>query len=277
MSSKDNEQPASGGELPQPPTPPEGGRPASPGPPPAWQPLEQPPPTRLAEPRTPALYPLGQPAGEEPGEEGETPESLRARHRSWLSLAVEIAVLFLIALVIAIFLQAFAIKAFEIPSPSMEPTLMEGDKVLVERVTYHFGMPNRGDIIVFRFNPNDPANLTQGSNFWARDLDLLAETMNITHQDSSPFIKRVIGLPGETVEMKDGYVYINGELLQEDYKLVRDNYSGKWVVPEGAVFVMGDNRPNSNDSRRWGFVPLGAIMGRGIAIWWPPSRWSGMH
>jgi len=198
--------------------------------------------------------------------------------RKWLSLAIEIAVLFLIALVIAIFLQAFAIKAFEIPSPSMEPTLMEGDKVLVERVTLHFDHPNRGDIIVFRFNPSDPANLTRGSNFLSRDLDLLAETMNITHQDSSPFIKRIIGLPGETVEMKDGTVYINGQVLEEPYKHVKDNYTGgPWLVPNDSVFVMGDNRPNSNDSRRWGFVPFGAIMGRGIAIWWPPSRWSGLH
>ncbi len=208
----------------------------------------------------------------------EVAESKKSRRRNWLSLAIEIAVLFLIALVIAIFLQAFAIKAFEIPSPSMEPTLMEGDKVLVERVTYHFDPPNRGDIIVFRFNPNDPANLTKGTNFLSRGLDLLAETMNITHQDGTPFIKRVIGLPGETVEMKDGTVYINGQVLEEPYKHVKDNYTGgPWLVPENSVFVMGDNRSNSNDSRRWGFVPFGAIMGRGIAIWWPPSRWSGLH
>ncbi len=223
------------------------------------------------------LVPRGAPTSPTPPQPPvETMERGSSRSK-WLSLAIEIGVLFLIALVIAIFLQAFAIKAFEIPTPSMEPTLMEGDKVLVERVTYHFGPPSRGDIIVFRFNPSDPANLTQGTNFLSRGLDLLAETMNITHRDSSPFIKRVIGLPGETVEMKDGYVYINGELLQENYKLLRDNYSGKWVVPEGSVFVMGDNRPNSNDGRRWGFVPFGAIMGRGVAIWWPPSRWSGLH
>lgn len=255
-------EPGSGPELPTsevgpvPPAPPGSQPPAPPGPvPPVATELPERPPT---------------------------PEELaairRAKHRSWLSLAIEVAVLFLIALVIAIFLQAFAIKAFEIPSPSMEPTLMEGDKVLVDRASYHFSTPNRGDIIVFRFDPNDPANLTQGTNFLSRGLDLLAETMNITHQEGSPFIKRVIGLPGETLEMKDGTVYINGEALQENYKYVKDSYTGgPWVVPDKCVFVMGDNRPNSNDSRRWGFVPYGTIMGRGIAIWWPPSRWSGLH
>ena len=271
MPSQDSEQlSSSGGAIPPPvtgagpqgtgenlPQPAAEGGPAQPGP------TLQPSPSA----------PLAQPA-EETGETAETENP----GRKWLSLAIEIAILFLIALVIAIFLQAFAIKAFEIPSPSMEPTLMEGDKVLVERVTFHFDHPNRGDIIVFRFNPNDLANLTQGGNFMSRGLDLLAETMNITHQDGSPFIKRVIGLPGETVEMKDGTVYINGQVLEEPYKHVKDNYTGgPWLVPENSVFVMGDNRPNSNDGRRWGFVPFGTIMGRGIAIWWPPSRWSGLH
>ncbi len=272
MSSQDSEQPTSGGGAMQPPAP-EGrayreglSAPTPPGPP-------VPPGSAVSEQPQPPLAP------EQPAPPELTPAQIRAqKHRGWLSLAVEIAVLFLIALVIAIFLQAFAIKAFEIPSPSMEPTLMEGDKVLVDRASYHFSTPNRSDIIVFRFNPNDPANLTQGTNFLSRGLDLLAETMNITHQDGSPFIKRVIGLPGETVEMKDGTVYINGQVLEEPYKHVKDNYTGgPWVVPDKCVFVMGDNRPNSNDSRRWGFVPYGTIMGRGIAIWWPPSRWSGLH
>ncbi|NPV59307.1 MAG: signal peptidase I [Actinobacteria bacterium] len=194
----------------------------------------------------------------------------------WIGLVLEFSVLFIIALVIAIYLQAFVTKPFMIPSPSMEPTLKEGDRVLVDRLTYHFREPRRGEVIVFRFDPNDPANWTQGGNGFSRSLDLLAEVLNITHQESLPFIKRVVGVGGDTVELRDGELFVNGEPYQADYEYVRDNANGKWEVPEGCVMVMGDNRPNSNDSRRWGFVPLRAIIGRAVAIWWPPSRWSSL-
>jgi signal peptidase I len=191
-----------------------------------------------------------------------------------LNTIVEIAVLFIIALVIAIYTQAFVVKAYEIPSESMEPTLMVGDRILVDRSTFHFREPRRGEVIVFRFNPNDTANWTQGSNGFIRCLDLLAEMLNLTHQDSLPFIKRVIGLAGDTVEVrKGGAIYINGEPLEENYQVVLGGPEGKWEVPPGTVMVMGDNRPNSNDSRRWGFVPFQAIIGRAVFIWWPPSRW----
>ncbi len=182
--------------------------------------------------------------------------------------------LFIIALVIAIYLQAFAIKPFMIPSPSMEPTLQEGDRVLVDRMTYHFREPRRGEVIVFRFDPNNTANWTQGGNGFTRSLDLLAEILNITHQESLQFIKRVVGVGGDTVELRDGALYVNGEPYEADYEYVQDNDNGKWEVPEGTVMVMGDNRPNSNDSRRWGFVPLQAVIGRGMLIWWPPGRWA---
>ncbi len=194
-----------------------------------------------------------------------------------LTTSVEIAVLFIIALVIAVYTQTFVVKAYEIPSISMEPTLKVGDKILVDRASYHFRDPRRGEVIVFRFNPNDPANWTQGGNLFVRDLDLLAEVLNITHQDSLPFIKRIIGLPGETVEVKDGDVYINGELLEEDYEHFKGGPEGRWTVPEGSVMVMGDNRPNSSDSRIWGFVPYQAIIGRAVFIWWPLSRWGAIN
>ncbi len=193
----------------------------------------------------------------------------------WIALVLEFAVLFIIALVIAIYLQAFAIKPFIIPSPSMEPTLQEGDRVLVDRATYHFRAPRRGEVIVFRFDPNNTANWTQGGNGFTRSLVLMAEILNITHQESLPFIKRVVAIGGDTVEMRDGDLYINGELYEADYEYIKDNADyGPREVPEGTVMVMGDNRPNSNDSRRWGFVPLQAVIGRGVMIWWPPSRWA---
>ncbi|MEW6553240.1 MAG: signal peptidase I [Actinomycetota bacterium] len=231
--------------------------------------------------------PLEEPSGEEGQDENVWPRPGTAddggpprrpkddRSREHLiALVLEFAVLFIIALVIAIYLQAFAIKPFMIPSPSMEPTLQEGDRVLVDRMTYHFREPRRGEVIVFRFDPNDTANWTQGSNGLTRSLDLLAEILNITHQESLPFIKRVVGVGGDTVELRDGVLFVNGEPYEAGYEYVKDNDNGKWEVPEGTVMVMGDNRPNSNDSRRWGFVPLQAVIGRGVLVWWPPSRWS---
>jgi signal peptidase I len=227
------------------------------------------------------------PTGREPDESvrppsvspkgGEEPPGIKDERRTrgqWVALGLELAVLFIIALVLAIYLQAFVVKPFMIPSPSMEPTLREGDRVLVDRFTYHFREPRRGEVIVFRYDPNDTANWTQGGNGFTRSLDLLAEVLNITHQESLPFIKRVVGIGGDTVELRDGVLYVNSEPYEADYEFIKDNANGKWEVPEGTVMVMGDNRPNSNDSRRWGFVPLQAIIGRGVAIWWPPSRWS---
>lgn len=192
----------------------------------------------------------------------------------WIGVALELAVLFMIALVLAIYLQAFIIKPYVIPSPSMEPTLEEGDRVLVNRAAYYLGEPHKGDVIVFRFDPNEPANWTRGGNAFTHALDLLAEVLNITHQESLPFIKRVVGVGGDVVELRDGQLYVNGESYEPDYEYVKDAANGRWEVPEGSVMVMGDNRPNSNDSRRWGFVPYDAIIGKAAVIWWPPGRWA---
>lgn len=203
------------------------------------------------------------------GRDGEGPQ--------WLGAFLEVAVLFITALVLAIFLQAFLIKPYMIPSPSMEPTLKEGDRVMVDRITYHFRKPRRGEIIVFRFNPNDSGNHTQGANPLSRSLDLLAEVLNVTHQEAVPFIKRVVGVEGDIVELRDGQLYINGSPYPTEYEFISDGSDwGPTEVPQGTVMVMGDNRPNSNDSRRWGFVPLEAIVGRAVFIWWPPGRWSGL-
>jgi signal peptidase I len=224
----------------------------------------------------PSGLPVGLPpfregeAGREPGK-GRYPSrnnGKRAREQ-WVALGLELAVLFIIALVLALYLQAFVIKPFIIPSPSMEPTLREGDRVLVDRITYHYRAPRVGEVIVFRFKPDDPANWTKGGNALTRSLDLLAEVLNITHQGSLPFIKRVVGEAGDTVELHDGELYVNGDLYEPEYEYIKDNSNGTWVVPEGCVMVMGDNRPNSNDSRRWGFVPYEAIIGKALAIWWP--------
>lgn len=137
------------------------------------------------------------------------------------------------------------VQAFWIPSGSMIPTLMPGDRVLVAKFWYRFAEPKRGQIVVFRY-PLDPT----------RD-----------------FVKRLIALPGESVEIKNGIVYINGEVLEEPYVKNRDFLSmEKTIVPREQYFMMGDNRPNSQDSRFWGFVPRNYLLGPAFFRYWPLSR-----
>lgn len=128
---------------------------------------------------------------------------------------------------------------------SMNPTLQDGEYILVNRLAYKIGNPVRGDIVVFSF-PMDP------------------------RQD---LIKRVIGLPGESISVQDGKVMINGVPLEEPYIAAPPIYNGTWEVPEGQLFVLGDNRNESKDSHEWGLLPLENVVGRAILIYWPPTQW----
>lgn len=128
---------------------------------------------------------------------------------------------------------------------SMVPTLVSGEYVIVSRLSYRIGAPQRGDIIVFHF-PRDP---------------------------KEEYIKRVIGLPGDEVQVMKGQVYINGQLLNESYLDVKMNYTGTWSVPTGQLFVLGDNRNNSSDSHDWGTVPMDYVVGKAILVYWPPVDW----
>lgn len=128
---------------------------------------------------------------------------------------------------------------------SMEPTLVSGEYVIVSRLSYRFGSPQRGDIIVFHF-PRDP---------------------------KEEYIKRVIGLPGDVVEVKNGSVYVNGQFLDETYLKASTNYVGTWNVPAGQLFVLGDNRNNSSDSHDWGTVPTEYVVGKALLVYWPPPSW----
>lgn len=128
---------------------------------------------------------------------------------------------------------------------SMEPTLVSGEYVIVNRLSYRMGSPQRGDIIVFHF-PRNP---------------------------EEEYIKRIIGLPGDQVEAREGAVYINGQRLDERYLSVETNYTGTWQVPEGQLFVLGDNRNNSSDSHDWGTVPMEYVVGKAVLVYWPPPEW----
>jgi len=159
---------------------------------------------------------------------------------------VEILESIVIAVVLAALIRIFIFSPFYIPSGSMEPTLQIGDRIIVSKLNYHFTKPARGDIIVFRF-PLDP------------DRD---------------FVKRVIALGGETIAFRDSQLYINGKPVDEDYLPEDLQFPdfGPVKVPEGSYFMMGDNRNNSDDSRRWGPLPEEYIIGKSILIYWPPAR-----
>jgi signal peptidase I len=160
-----------------------------------------------------------------------------------------------LSIVLALGIRTFVAEARYIPSGSMEPTLEINDRLVVEKISYRFNPPVRGDIVVFW----PPDNLfPQG-------------------QRRDAFIKRVIGLPGDTVEIKDGVVTINGDPLEEDYIKAEPNYVwGPETVPQDQYLVLGDNRNSSYDSHSWGFVPRDNIIGRAVVRFWPPSRVGGI-
>ena len=186
----------------------------------------------------------------------------------------ELPILFIVALAVAIVLKTFVVQAFFIPSGSMEPTLEPGDRVLVQKVVYG---PDRGDVIVFsdpQGRPGPDRGIVGGFLHW------LSSTLGIERPEHEDFIKRVIGLPGETVELRDGRLFIDGVRIREPYLkgAVDTRDYGPVRVPEGALFVLGDNRLNSNDSRfGLGFVPVDKVVGRAFAIVWPPSRVGWIH
>ncbi len=189
--------------------------------------------------------------------------------RGVLSFLRELPVLVLLAFGLALLLKTFVVQAFYIPSGSMEPTLMPGDRVLVEKVLYH---PSRGDIVVFQ-DPhpgNEPdRGLVGGFLHW------LSEGLGFSQPVDEDFIKRVIGLPGDVVELRHGKLYVNGERMPQPYLSgARDRRDyGPTKVPAGALFVLGDNRLNSNDSRfGLGFVPEDKVIGKAFVRIWPVSR-----
>ena len=168
---------------------------------------------------------------------------------SWRAI-LEIVQALALAVVISVVLNLFVVQVTEVRQRSMELTLEQNDRVLVSKVDYRFGAPQRGDIIVF----NPPTDST------------------------IPYVKRVIGLGGETIDLRDGKVYVNGRLIE--YAETRGQRTTPqaatvaypFAVPEGQVFVLGDNRQSSSDSRTFGSVPVGNIIGKVILRFWPFDR-----
>jgi len=193
----------------------------------------------------------------------------------------EFGLLSLSALVIAILIKSLLVQAFYIPSASMEPTLMPGDRILVNRLAYRFGHIERGDVIVFA----DPTPTTEHQGLVGRFFHWLGEGIGVVRPANDDFIKRVIALPGETWEINDGVVYIDGRKLDEPYvnQAEPDTRSfGPQTVPDGMLFVMGDNRLHSGDSRfpppgGLGYIPIDKVIGQAFVILYPPSRIGWLH
>jgi signal peptidase I len=173
----------------------------------------------------------------------------------------------------AVLVKAFVAQPFYIPSASMEPQLHIGDRIVVSKLAYELHDPRRGDIVVFDAPPSEVVPTKKSRNPLVRAARGLAEAIGVLQQRTE-FIKRVIALPGETVQGKNGHVYVNGHLLYEPYLPVTSATVdfAPIVVPQHELWVMGDNRGDSKDSRVFGPIKESSVVGRTIWRVWPLSH-----
>ena len=189
----------------------------------------------------------------------------------------ELPVLLLVAFVLALLLRSFLVQAFFIPSESMVPTLEIGDRVLVNRLAFRLGDPERGEIVVFADEAGAERN---NANPLVGGLRSLAAGLGLAPPSEQDYIKRVIGLPGETIEISDGVVHIDGEPLPESataeggyLSAVDQSFMDPMRIPDDEYFVMGDNRPRSSDSRSLlGTIDRDQLIGRAFVLVWPFDR-----
>jgi len=162
----------------------------------------------------------------------------------WKQFALDLLETLVLAALLFLGINAISARV-RVDGTSMRPSLQDGEFVLVSKLSYRFGTVERGDIIVFH--------------------DKLDPTQEL--------IKRVIGKPGDVIKVENGNVTVNGQTLQEPYIAAAPIYSGEWTVPDGNLFVLGDNRNASSDSHIWNFLPMENIVGKAVVIYWPPALW----
>ncbi len=161
-----------------------------------------------------------------------------------LRLVIDILETILLSLILFVGINAISAR-IRVDGFSMEPTLESGEFVVVNKLAYQLGDLSRGDVVVFHF-PRDP---------------------------DQEYIKRVVGLPGDVVDIRNGKVMVNGNSLDEVYVKAPPSYEGAWTISEAGIFVLGDNRNNSSDSHNWGEVPLELVVGKAVFVYWPPTEW----
>jgi signal peptidase I len=158
----------------------------------------------------------------------------------WIRFLLETLQTVILAVVLYFIIDSVVARV-RVENISMEPTLQPGEFVLVNKIVYRFGEVRHGDIIVFHF-PQNP---------------------------SEDYIKRIIGVAGDKVVIKNQQVFINNQMIEENYTAAPPDYNGQWVVPAESLFVLGDNRNQSSDSHSWGFVPMKLVVGKAEVIYWP--------
>lgn len=190
---------------------------------------------------------------------------------------VELVVIIAVALGLALAIQAFIVKPYEIPSGSMLPTLHLGQRILVDRVGTHFSSPKVGDIYVFHPPASETcANPREGQNGDGQDARQACDVVQ-SQESSQTYVKRVVGLPGDHLSIRDGHVFRNGKRESDSYTIPCDgsgecDFPGTITIPPGDYYMMGDNRPDSLDSRFWGPVPKKWMIGEAFLTYWPPDR-----
>ena len=194
---------------------------------------------------------------------------VRKRAGRW----IEVPAVILAAALVAVLINTFVAQAFYIPSASMVPQLRVNDRVVVSKLAYHLHPPRRGDVVVFPAPPSEQQASVGATNVVTRLLRRLGRDLGVS-ESKTELIKRVVALPGETVAGRDGRVYVNGERLVEPYLApgtVTSDF-GPVDVPPGRVWVMGDNRTNSSDSRVFGPIPVSTVVGRAVWRVWPVAH-----
>jgi signal peptidase I len=199
--------------------------------------------------------------------------------KSLPSSAVELVVIVAVALGLALAIQAFVVKPYRIPSASMLPTLHINQRVLVDRIGNSFSSPHVGDIVVFHPPKNYAAgcaNPNEGENQAGQDGPQPCAVQE-SQPSSQTFIKRVVGLPGDRISIVGGHVIRNGVPERDSFTVPCDgagscNFPGTITIPHGDYYMLGDNRPDSEDSRFWGPVPKAWIIGKAFFTYWPPDR-----
>ncbi len=220
------------------------------------QPLDSTPESPTAAPSDPSLQSTETPAAAvelQPGSAVNRKSIARRQRAASLRNLLEWVAVIVGAVLVAVLIKTFLVQAFRIPSESMVPTLEIGDRVLVNKLSYRAHDINRGDVVVFTRPPGLPAGPGEPEDL----------------------IKRVIGVPGDTVQAKDGSMYVNGKLLEEPYLppgTSTVNLDKPVTLQEGQAWVMGDNRNNSQDSRVFGPIQTSTVIGRAFTIMWPPGR-----
>ncbi len=172
------------------------------------------------------------------------PEPLAEQPTNWKRFLLDILETLVLAVVLYFGINAVSARV-RVDGFSMNPTLQDGEYILINKLAYKLGEPMRGDIVVFIFPVNPEEDL----------------------------IKRIIGLPGDTIRVQGGVLSINGVTMDEPYINAPPAYNGTWFVSDGELFVLGDNRNDSRDSHQWGLLPVENVIGRAVLIYWPPEEW----